>query len=142
MAPTTEGEVTMLKVHASPGATIVPSVQLPGFTVKLPLKPKASNPFRVNGSVPLLVSVTAFWTVLPTGTLPRVTTLGESVRDDVSANAAGTARDIATTVVTKSRLMLYPAHVGGSAASIGSRDFKFSNGVAGFTLFALDLQRR
>src|SRR6266508_238407 len=114
MAPTTKGDVRTLKVQLWPTARIVPSVQVPGFTLKLPLSPNASNEISVNASLPVLVSVTVSSLVVPTGTCPTVTTLGDNVSADVvPANAVGTATtstatNAATTAVTARRIMIPP----------------------------------
>jgi hypothetical protein len=113
MAPTTKGDVRTLKVQLWPTASIVPSIQVPGFTLKLPLSPNASNEVSVNASLPVLVSVTVSSLVDPTGTCPTATTLGDKVSADVPANAVGTATtstatNAATTAVTARRIMIPP----------------------------------
>src|SRR5919201_5104175 len=98
MTPTSPGLVRTVKVQLWPGARIVPSVQLPGLTMKLPFTPNASYPYTVSASLLLFVNVTASSLVVQTGTCPTARTLGSKLRGDVPAEETGTMTSPATRV--------------------------------------------
>jgi hypothetical protein len=132
IAPTTEGEATTLKVQLSPAASVLPSEHVPGLTMKFPLKPEAEKPVKVKGSSPVFVSVTAFSVVVPTGTLPSVTTPGEKLNGAVLARLAGATVRTATAIVVRrmvvrmippDRFVTFDRNAGAAAAGFpfGSR---------------------